>query len=208
MEWESQLALIAVITVLAVISPGPDFAVIARNSLMYGRRSGLATAAGIASGVSVHIIYTLLGLGYVLAEAIWLIEVMRYLGAGYLIWLGVAAFRSSKGEEVVAPDARLPIMASNWVAFKHGVISNALNPKTALFFIALFTQVVAPSTPPAVLIGLGVFIALAHFIWFAILALLLTHSRFKGVFNRAKDLIQRAVGCCLLGLGAKLALYH
>jgi RhtB (resistance to homoserine/threonine) family protein len=205
MEWQAQLTLIVVITVLAVISPGPDFAVTIRNSLMHGRRSGLVTAVGIASGVSVHIVYTLLGLGYILAEAIWLLEVMRYLGAAYLIWLGIAAFRTQKESRTIATERSTVLQVSNWVAFKNGFVCNALNPKTALFFIALFTQVVDPDTPAMVQAGLGVFIATAHFLWFAVVALLLTHARFKGIFERSKGLIERAVGLCLLGLGAKLA---
>jgi len=205
MEWEAQLTLISVITVLAVISPGPDFAVTTRNSLLHGRRSGLATAAGIASGVSVHIVYTLLGLGYLMAEAVWLLEAMRYAGAAYLIWLGIAAFRSRKTGEATSEDLSLISQRSDWYAFRNGFVCNALNPKTALFFIALFTQVVDPATPAIIQIGLGVFIAAAHFLWFAVVALLLTHVRFKEIFERAKDWIERVVGLCLLGLGAKLA---
>ena len=207
MQWETQLTLIGVITILAVISPGPDFAVTTRNSLMQGRRSGLATAAGIASGVSVHIVYTLLGLGYVMAEAVWLLEAMKYCGAAYLIWLGVAAFRTQQqntstktGQQ--SSDAST---SSGW-AFRNGFVCNALNPKTALFFIALFTQVVDPATPAVVQIGLGVFIAAVHLLWFAIVAVLLTHPRFKAKFDRSKSWIERVVGICLIGLGAKLAL--
>lgn len=206
MYWDSQLTLIVIITVLAVISPGPDFAVITRNSLIQGRRAGLITAVGIASGISFHITYTLLGLGVVLANALWLLEVMRYLGAAYLIWLGVSAFRKrSEGSQASKAELKLNEQAS-WQAFKNGLLCNALNPKTALFFIALFTQVVDPLTPVTVQLGLGLFIAAAHFIWFAIVALLLTHERFKHFFSRAKGWIEKGVGVCLVALGAKLAL--
>lgn len=206
MDWQSQLVLIGLITLLAVISPGPDFAVILRNSLQYGRRPGLATAAGIASGVSVHVLYTLLGLGYILAEALWILEGMRYLGAGYLIWLGMSAFRSAKKGHRAAQYAFSPATLSLWIAFRDGAVCNALNPKTALFFIALFSQVVDPSTPMVAQVGLGLFIALAHWLWFSTVAVMLTHERFERLIGQAKGTLERLVGVCLLGLGLKLAL--
>lgn len=205
MEWQSEFVLIAVITFLAVISPGPDFAVTTRNSLIYGRRAGLETAAGIASGVSVHIVYTLLGLGYIMAASVTLLEVMRYLGAAYLIWLGVSAFLSSKSPTEAAGTTGTPPISAGQ-AFRDGFICNALNPKTALFFIALFTQVVDPETSQVLQAGLGAFIALAHLLWFGLVAILLTHARCQSIFARAGNWIERTVGVCLLGLGAKLAL--
>lgn len=205
MEWNAQFVLIIAVTVLAVISPGPDFAVTIRNSLMHGRRSGIMTATGIALGVTVHIVYTILGLGYIMAEAVWLLEAMKYVGAVYLIWLGISSFRSAKHNSHVLNNASQGTLVSNWVALKNGFICNALNPKTALFFIALFTQVVDPKTSAFVQAGLGVFISAAHFFWFSLVALLLTDKRFQTLFERAKSSIERLIGVCLIGLGAKLA---
>ncbi|WP_261841760.1 LysE family translocator [Aliamphritea ceti] len=204
-EAQTQFVLIGIVILLAVISPGPDFAITTRNSLMYGRCSGLATAIGIAAGVSVHVVYTLFGLGYIMAEAVWLLEVMRYLGAGYLIWLGVSAFLPGKGEGGSKTGLAVSGVAG-WTAFKNGFICNALNPKTALFFIALFTQVVDPATPLIIQVLIGVFISVAHFVWFGIVALLLTHPRFNQMFARARVWIERVTGACLVGLGAKLAI--
>lgn len=200
-----QLSLIVTITILAVISPGPDFAVITKNSLMFGRRCGIATALGIAAGVSVHISYTLLGFGYVLEKAVWLLEVMRYGGAAYLIWLGISAFRTEKtATDNCAEEVNIHEQAE-WRAFKNGFISNASNPKTALFFIALFTQVVEPDTSMAMQAGLGLFISASHLLWFCFIAVFLTHPRFRIIFERAKTGIQRLVGVFLLALGVKLA---
>jgi RhtB (resistance to homoserine/threonine) family protein len=206
MEWNTQLILIGIIVILAVISPGPDFAITIRNSLVHGRRSGLTTACGIASGVSVHIVYTILGLGYVMAEAVWLLEVMRYLGAGYLIYLGVSAFLPYKVHSGGSENNLHESHVSSWTAFRNGFVCNALNPKTALFFVALFTQVIDPATPMIIQVGIGLFISAAHLIWFAIVALLLTHARFKKMFEKAKKWIERGVGICLIGLGTKLAI--
>lgn len=202
--WESQISIVAGVTVLAVISPGPDFAVTSRNSLLFGRRAGLATATGIACGVSVHVAYTLLGLGYVIATAAWVLEVLRYGGAAYLIYLGLTSFRSAK------PQASLPDPKASeqsiWRMFRNGFLCNAFNPKTALFFIALFSQAVAPDTPVAAQGAFGLFIAGAHLLWFSMVACFLTHQKIERLFTKARHWLERLIGICLIGLGAKLAI--
>ena len=80
---------VAIITILAVISPGPDFVMVTRIALTRGRRAGVLCAIGIGSGVSIHLTYTLIGLGVVFASNVWVLTSLRYLGAAYLIWLGM-----------------------------------------------------------------------------------------------------------------------
>ncbi|NVJ90242.1 MAG: LysE family transporter [Methylocystaceae bacterium] len=199
--WDTQFYTIALVTILAVISPGPDFAIILRNSISFGRIAGCYTALGIAAGVSVHITYTVLGFSYLMNEALWLLDAMRYIGAAYLIWLGVSAFLSQTTQDQIELQ---PSTISALASFRNGVICNALNPKTALFFIALFTQVVDPHTPIQTQMGFGLFIALAHLLWFSCLAYLLTHQAWRNRFHKIKPKIERVVGACLLILGIKL----
>jgi len=204
--WEAQIPVVMAITVLAVISPGPDFAMTLRNSLVYGRRAGLATSVGIAAGVSIHIVYSILGFSLVLAEAVWLLEVIRYLGAAYLIWLGIQPFRNRQvalktTEENAVEDKALSVTH----AFKSGFLCNALNPKTTMFFVALFSQIVHPETPFIGQLSFGVFIAIAHFIWFGFVAVVLTHRSLKAVFERFRGKIEKGIGICLLGLGVRLS---
>ncbi|WP_432734520.1 LysE family translocator [Maridesulfovibrio sp. FT414] len=203
--YESNLILAGAVTILAVISPGPDFAVIVRNGLMFGRRTGLMTAAGIACGVTVHVTYSLLGLGYLVSEFSWFLGVVRWVGAGYLIWLGISAFISGKADGAEGSKSLSCSRPVHGKAFVNGFLCNALNPKTMLFFMALFTQVVSPETPKVVLAGLGIFISAVHFIWFSFVVLVLTDSRFSTFFVRFKSHLEKLVGGCLLGLGVKLA---
>jgi len=199
--------LVGIVTVLAVVSPGPDFAIILRNGLRYGRKMGLVTALGIAGGVVVHTSYVLLGLSYVVGEYTWLLELVRYAGAGYLIWLGVSAFSLQKGQDGERCEIESGVASiSVWRAFRHGFFCNALNPKTVLFFIALFTQVVSPSTSLAAKVGIGVCISLTHLLWFAFVVLVLTNSRTEVLVVRWRSGLEKVVGACLFGLGAKLAL--
>ncbi len=201
--WDAQFYTVAAITMLAVISPGPDFAVILRNSISFGRKAGMVTALGIACGVCVHISYTLLGFSYLINDALWLLEVMRYAGAGYLMWLGASSFFPKARQEQSDVDLqRVPAI----IAFRNGFICNAFNPKTALFFIALFTQVVDPQTPFEAQVGFGAYISLAHLAWFAFVAYFLTHDALFTVFDKMKVWIERIVGVCLIGLGVKLVL--
>jgi RhtB (resistance to homoserine/threonine) family protein len=204
---DSNVLLVGIVTVLTVVSPGPDFAIIVRNGLRYGRKMGLITALGIAGGIVVHTSYTLLGLSYVVSEYSWLLEFVRYAGAGYLIWLGVSAFSLQKGQDEKMCEIESGVASiSAWGAFRHGFFCNALNPKTVLFFIALFTQVVSPSTSLAARLGIGVFISLTHLLWFAFVVLALTNSRTEVLVARWRSGLEKVVGVCLFGLGAKLAL--
>ena len=85
----NELLAVALITVLAVISPGPDFAMVTRNSYAFGRRSGLIAALGIACGVQVHVFYTVFGIAVIITQSPMLFMAMKWLGAGYLIYLGI-----------------------------------------------------------------------------------------------------------------------
>ena len=209
--WGSEMAVVIAVIVLAVISPGPDFAIIVRNGLLYGRKNGLFTALGIASGISVHISYTLLGLGYAVAKSAWLLEAAKYLGAAYLVYLGCVSIYSSfknssvKASVEIAKNCLLKdTNYSNFAAYKNGFLCNALNPKTAMFFLALFTQVISPSTPKSVQIGIGIFISGIHLLWFSLVVLLLTNSKSSKIVAKSKAWIERVVGGSLIGLGTKV----
>ncbi|WP_051249540.1 LysE family translocator [Maridesulfovibrio zosterae] len=204
--FESNAFLVGMITVLAVVSPGPDFAVILRNGLRYGRKMGLATALGIASGVVVHITYTLLGLSYIVSEYSWILEAVKFAGAAYLIWLGISAFMPQKENSAAADSNDETISINFWNAFSNGFLCNALNPKTMLFFIALFTQVISPATSLSAKVGVGFFISLTHLLWFSFIVFVLTDSRTMKLFTRFQHKLEKIIGGCLIALGAKLAL--
>lgn len=216
-----EIIAVGIITVLAVISPGPDFAMVTRIALARGRRAGVFCAIGIGSGVSVHLAYTLIGLGVVFASNVWVLTALRYLGAAYLIWLGLSAlwpdiralFGKKKTDiatntvtDVPGPDQNRNEEAHNssGSAFWIGFACNALNPKTMLFIVSLFSQVISPQTAVWQEIGYGIYIAACHMIWFALVALALTLPSVQARIAAIKSWIERAVGLCLAGLGIKL----
>src|SRR5256885_4192866 len=97
---------VVTITLLAVISPGADFAMVTRNSLLRSRRAGLLTALGIGLGVLVHVGYTLLGVGLLMQQSTWLFDVVKLLGAAYLIYLGVTMLRSRQEDDLPSQPVR------------------------------------------------------------------------------------------------------
>lgn len=204
-----ELYSVAVITLLAVISPGPDFAMVSKVALLRGRREGILCALGIGSAISVHLAYTLLGLGIVFAENIWVLNTLRYLGALYLIWLGMAALwpdikRLFFTVNHDTAESRSKQTIKHTSAFWNGFACNALNPKTMLFIVALFSQVISETTPWQMELGYGAYIALAHFIWFAVVACLLTSDKVQQRVQMFKEWIERVTGVLLAAFGVRL----
>ncbi|BFM48789.1 LysE family translocator [Marinomonas sp. THO17] len=201
---------VAIITLLAVISPGPDFAMISKIALLQGRRAGILCALGIGTAISIHITYTLLGLGIVLANNAWVLNLLSWLGATYLIWLGLSAlwpdikrvlFRLDSADH---SSSQTSLIKNNQPAFWSGFTCNALNPKTMLFIVSLFSQVISIESPLIVELGYGVYIALVHFIWFALVAFLLTAKQVKNTSVILKKWIERVSGGVLVAFGGAL----
>lgn len=196
-----ELFTVATITILAVVSPGADFALVSRNSMVLSRRAGVLTAVGISLGVLVHVAYSLLGVGLIISRSELLFNLIKYLGAAYLVYLGLSMIRTR-----VAPVGAAPPTLTDAAALRAGFLTNATNPKTTLFVVSLFTQVINPGTPLAVQLGYGAFMSLAHLIWFALVACLLSSAPAQRAVGSARRHVERGIGCVLVALGLTLAL--
>ncbi|KPI32221.1 MULTISPECIES: LysE family translocator [unclassified Streptomyces] len=199
----TELLAVALITVLAVIAPGADFAMIVRNSYLYGRRTGLLAATGVAAGVLVHVTYTMLGVGLLIASSTFLFTVIKLIGAAYLIYIGVRTFRT-KGE--VEVDLTGSTGLTPLAALRAGFLTNVLNPKTTLFVVSTFSQVVSPGTPVREQVGYGLFMSLAHLLWFGVVAVFFSHDRMRTLMLRGQKVLNKVIGSVLAGLGVSLAL--
>jgi RhtB (resistance to homoserine/threonine) family protein len=198
----NEILAVALITILAVISPGADFAMVTRNSYLYGRKAGLLAALGIALGVQIHVMYTMLGVGLIISQSPALFTVIKIAGAIYLIYIGYKTFTSkSKLDIDLSADAGL----SPFSALRNGFLTNVLNPKTTLFVVSTYTQVVNPSTPLAQQIGYGLFMSLAHGVWFSLVALFFSHQTLRSAMINGQSLLNKIIGSALLGLGVSLA---
>lgn len=200
-EW----ALIAGVHLLAVASPGPDFAVTIRESLRYGSRTGQHTAVGIGTGILLHAAYTLLGFGLLITRYEWAYNTMRFVAAGYLIYLGILSLRAKPADpttnEHVEKD--IPSFAR---AFRTGFLTNAFNPKVTLFFLSVYTAVVADDTPLVYQATYGVYMAAATIGWFSLVAWLFGNSRVRSGFQRIQHWIERVIGVVLIALAIRLLL--
>lgn len=188
---------------ISLISPGPDFAVVVRSSLIYSRKTALLTALGIALGVLIHVAYTLFGLGVIIRESGWLFLALKYMGAGYLLYIGYKGLRAKK--TVLGLEKTQHVQdISALSAIGSGFLTNALNPKCMLFFISLFSMIISPHTPIAILSLYGLIIFIETLAWFSFVAFCLSSKRTREKFNAVGHWVERVTGGVLMTLGAKL----
>ncbi|HEX8234852.1 MAG TPA: LysE family transporter [Abditibacteriaceae bacterium] len=206
MQYAPEFFTLALLHLLAVMSPGPDFALISRNSLLYSRRTGVYSALGIALGILVHVTYSLVGIGLVIARSPLLFALIQYSGAAYLLYLGVKSFASAGVDETLGTATSYDLSAAE--AVRSGFFTNALNPKASLFFLSVFSQVVKPSTPTALKILYGLEMSFITFWWFATVALVLSHSSLRKRFAQAQPLLAKVMGVVLILLGLRVAFAH
>ncbi len=203
----TQFMTIAVVHLLAVASPGPDFAIIVRQSITYGRRTALWTSLGIGCGILIHIGYSLLGIGLIVSQSIALFSVMKIIGALYLIYLGTKAIRAKPMNSAeIYTRHNQKNLPTTLQALRTGFFTNGLNPKATLFFLSLFTVVIDPATPLTIQAGYGLYMAVATGVWFSGLSLLFGHSAVRRRFLQIGHWFDRLTGVVLIGLGLKLAL--
>ncbi len=196
-----ELISVAIITILAVISPGADFAMTTRNSYLYGRTTGLLCAAGIALGVLVHVCYTIMGVGLIISKSPNLFLIVKIIGAAYLIYIGYKTFIARV--QINSNDSPAPLVSKN-DALRIGFMTNALNPKTMLFVVSTYTQVVNSATPLGLQIAYGCFMSFSHWVWFSLVAIFFSHPTLRATMIQRQTVLNRAIGLVLMGLGASL----
>ena len=196
----AKLSSVAAISLLAAMSPGPDFAVVTRNCLSGTFRVGLMTTVGITCALLVHVTYCVLGIGLVIAETPWLFQVLKYVGAAYLFYLGLVLLKEKTSPEGNSEHANEYKKKSK--PFLSGFLCNLLNPKATLFILTLFTQFIDPGMNiPEKLAVAGTFIGIS-FAWFVLISFLITHRLLQKHFARFQFVITKVMGIvlCLLAL--------
>ncbi len=205
-EYLLEFTAVATVHLLAVASPGPDFAVVVRESVGHGRRVGALTSLGVGTGILVHVAYSLLGIGLIVSQSILAFTVMKFAGAAYLVWLGIKAMRARPNAAVATGAGEAPVaMPSARRAFVTGFLTNGLNPKATLFFLSLFSVVISAQTPMAVQIGYGVYMAVATAAWFSLVAAVFGHECVRRGFARLGHWFERVMGGVLVALGVSIA---
>ncbi|MDO6581179.1 LysE family transporter [Photobacterium sp. 2_MG-2023] len=206
-EYWPEFISLALIHFMAVVAPGPDFVMTVRQSLRFGRRHGIVTAFGIGAGLSVHVLYTLLGVSAIMHTSEWLLIAAKLLGAAYLVYLGVQLCRSKPAtSDAPAVDAT-PESGHQTLrrAFGIGFLTNATNPKATLFFLAIITNVVSLDTPLTIQIFYGVWMCAITALWFVLVSLLFSAEKARLWFHRQMHIIERTLGVVLIAFAARLA---
>jgi RhtB (resistance to homoserine/threonine) family protein len=198
---------IGLLITFAVMLPGPDVALVMKNTLLYSRRAGIFTSLGVASANLIHITYCILGLAVVISQSLLLFSIIKYIGAGYLIYMGITALMA-RHDELAATKTHHELRKSSmsaYIAFRQGFLCNLLNPKATLFFLALFTAIIKPETPILWEIAFAVEMLIIIVTWFCCLTLMLSHPRVVRLLNRMEKYIEKTLGVFLIGFGVALA---
>lgn len=199
----STLAFIGIAALLTIL-PGADMALVAKVTLLDGRRAAFFTSLGICAGLPVHASASALGLSLILATSAEAFAVVKFAGAAYLAYLGIRTIRDSlrpsTDPAVAAVRAR-----SRRAAFAQGFLSNVLNPKVALFYLTFLPQFISPGdnvlAKPLLLAGIHAVLGL---VWLPLYAFAI--DRLGVVMRGARRWLERVSGAALIGLGLRLAL--
>ncbi len=189
---------------LAVASPGPDFALILRQSLRYGRTTAIRSAFGIGCGILVHVSYALLGLGLLVRNSPMGFTILKVAGTGYLAWMGWRALQSRGPTHLMVEDETPP--GARRGAWRRGFLTNVLNPKAALFFVTLYTTLVSPDTSRGWQAVYGAWMAVWTFGWFSLVAALFARPSWRQAYLRSGVWVDRAMGVVFLGFAVNVLL--
>lgn len=188
-------------TMLFIMSPGMDTMFVLNKSIGQGRKAGIYSMLGINCGVLVHTLFAALGLSMIIAQSALAFAILKYLGAAYLIYMGISALLSKKA---LVFDHETTATNSNWQNFYSGIITNVLNPKVALFFLSFFPQFINSNhiDNPLPFILLGVTYSVLGVAWLLVLALfaalfserLKRNPSFNQALNRTSSVIYILMG--------------
>jgi threonine/homoserine/homoserine lactone efflux protein len=196
------LAYVGIVTLLTIL-PGADMALVAKVTLLEGRRAAFLTSLGITAGLPVHATASALGLSLVLATSAEAFMVMKLAGAAYLVYLGIRTLRSSlKARPAIESGYGRPRAAAG--AFVQGLLTNVLNPKVALFYLTFLPQFIVPSdsvlTKSLLLAGIHASLGV---VWLVVYSLAI--DRLGAAVQGARRWIERISAGALIGLGLRLA---
>lgn len=201
MNDRSLFLVVAAAHALAVMSPGPDLAMVTRQTLAHGRAAGVRTALGIGCGIAVHVGYAMFGLALAIERYPALLGALKLIGAALLLWIGWSAIRARPRPATDAAPA--PVRAARR-DFLVGLATNVFNVKAMLFFVAMCSTVIAGGTSTLLKLGLGAWMIAVTAAWFSLVAVTLDHPAVRGRLARGAHWIDRAMGAILLLLGAAM----
>jgi len=192
-------------SLLLNLTPGNDMIYVASRSISQGIKAGIVSACGVFIGCFVHILAAVFGLSIIIAKSAYLFQIIKYVGAAYLIYLGIRALLSKPAVKVT--DEK-PAKNNYFKLFKQGILTNALNPKVAIFFLSFLPQFINSASPyfRVQLFTLGIWFGIQGTLVLIIVACILGKTKDFFKQNPKVWLIQEKItGFILIGLGIKIA---
>ena len=196
-QYLNEFIFLASAITLALMSPGPDFMITLKLSLNHERKYAIMSSFGIGIGIMVHLAYTILGFTIIIKAFPMFLDLIRYLAAIYLIYIG---YKSLMTHTVIKADTSKKDMTLK-KAFMYGFISNVLNPKATMFLLSIFSIIVNESTPIYIQLLFGMFCVVINFFWYAMIAIFLTRKKSLEVFNKYSNFINKIIGIILVVFG-------
>lgn len=196
------------VSIVVIVTPGPDTAMTVRNTLLGDRAGGILTALGVSAGQAIWALATAVGVVALLVASEPLFLAVKYAGAAYLVWLGLQSlYEAWTGRFEAAPGERLPSRRlGRLAAFRQGLISDLGNPKMAVFFASLLPQFASPGDGMLTgLFALGLVFSLMTFLWLAAYAVVIAKAGDFLRQGRIRRAIEAVTGTLLIALGLRLA---
>lgn len=200
------LILVITISCLGMISPGPDFFLVLKNSLSYNRKIALITCLGVISAIAIHMSYCVAGIAVLITATPWLYNALRYAGAAYLLWIGVKALLAKSSGTAYVSKQALELNVTAKAAFMQGLLCNLLNPKATLFFLAIFTQLLNACSTMVDKLVVAFIIWLEAAIWWPMVVFVFQTQIVQRRYFKLQIIIDKLLGVILILLGVKVAL--
>ena len=195
---------VAILHLFAVASPGPDFALVTRQSLRYNRKVAIWTSLGIGAGILFHSLLAITGLVLLITSNELFSIILKIIGSLYLLYLGVNSILGSKEEGNIEEENT---NTDKFNGFLAGLITNITNIKAILFFVTVFSVVIDTGNNLYLLLY-GAYMALATFIWFSIISFVFTSESFKSRFSSFLGLFEKIIGFTLILLSLQILIYQ
>ena len=197
----SEFFIVATLHILAVMSPGPDFALILRQSVRYGRYASILTSAGIAIGILFHVLYCIIGLSLIISQNNNIFNFIKTIGALYLIYLGCMSLKTL--------DTKIDKKESSSLRpFMIGLATNILNPKATLFFLSLYSFILSQQPSIQIQFFYGVWMSIITFVWFLITSIALTSEILESKIRKFSKFCQIGAGLMLILFGINILFFN
>ncbi len=189
-----------IIALLAGMSPGPDFLIVTRNSLRYGRKVGISSSIGIAAALGIHATYTILGIAIIIKHYYFLYLLIQIFGAIYIAYLGIKTIVStfSKKTDDFSINDSSYINKNMHQGFLNGFLCNIMNPKAFVFFLSIFSQFITQDTNNRIAIIYGSEVVITIGLWFTVLSILISSDKIRELYGKFSKWLERLFGVILI----------